>query len=270
MKKVGPVLALLSISALTVMPSPWAQAASFNNASVKGSYSFLINLRTANASTNQFAMVGVLTFNGAGSVKGSYTSISSDTVQTGNLGGTYSVASNGTGTMKFTTGSTAQFAITINSTVAGLAHGLQLLQTNDDNNQIASGTAILQATTAETYSTASLQGNFAFQYNPWTVELALAEDGGIGVWSFDGKGTVTSAESIMYDGKLLKGSDSFHYTVNPDGTGTIAPPTGGKGPHFAFALNTATGTQAAALQFLDTNTSDGPGDLVITGAALKQ
>ena len=46
-----------------------AQAATFSKASLKGSYSFLINLWTANASTNQVAMVGVLAFDGAGNVR---------------------------------------------------------------------------------------------------------------------------------------------------------------------------------------------------------
>jgi hypothetical protein len=38
----------------------------------------------------------------------------------------------------------------------------------------------------------------------------------------------------------------------------------------AFALNTVAGGLAKGLQFLDTNTSDGTGNLVITGSALKR
>ena len=43
-----------------------AQAATFSKASLKGSYGFLINRWTANGNTNQFAVVGVMTFDGAG------------------------------------------------------------------------------------------------------------------------------------------------------------------------------------------------------------
>src|SRR5437879_230070 len=88
-----------------------AQAVTFSDASLKGGYSFLISLSTANVSSNQFAMGGVLTFDGAGNVTGSFTSISHDTVTTGSLGGTYNVKTNGTGAITFTTGSTGVFAI---------------------------------------------------------------------------------------------------------------------------------------------------------------
>lgn len=253
---------------VSLLLAPPAQAATFGDASLKGSYSFLTSLATANASTNQFAMVGVLAFDGAGNVTGSYTSISSATVHSGSLGGTYSVKSDGTGTITFTTGSTAVFAIVIDSTTAGLAHGLQLLETSDTSNEIISGTAVLQSTASATYSLASLKGNFVLQYTPHTADPSLEEDGGIGIFIFDGKGNVKSSETIMFGGSLFTGSGTFTYTVNADGLGTISPT--GKGPQFAFAVNTATAAKAKALQFLDTNTSDGPGNLVITGNALKQ
>ncbi len=63
-----------------------AQAATYGKASLKGSYSFLTDLWTANATTTQYAMVGILTFDGAGAVTGSYTSISSQVFRTGTLG----------------------------------------------------------------------------------------------------------------------------------------------------------------------------------------
>src|SRR5208337_4234319 len=132
---------------MTIALALSAQAASFSNASLKGSYSFLTNLWTADTNTNEFAMVGVMTFDGAGNVTGSYTSSDGGVVQTGALGGTYTVNSNGTGVIDLTTGSTAQFAITLNSTAAKVAHGVQLLQTNDSNNEVVSGTAMLQSTT---------------------------------------------------------------------------------------------------------------------------
>lgn len=234
-----------------------------------GSYSFLTNLWTANSSTNQFAMVGVMTFDGAGNVTVSYTSISWDTVTTGSFSGTYAVNSNGTGTITLgTKGDSGEFAITLNTTTAGIAHGLQLLQTNDSNNEIISGTAVLQSTNTVTYSAASLKGNFAFQYNPRTADPSQAEDGGIGIFTFDGKGNMKSSESVMYDGSPFTGSATFTYTVNSDGSGTIVPT--GKGPQITFALNTLSGKMAKGLQFLDTNTSDGSGNLVITGSAVKQ
>ena len=245
-----------------------AHAATYNQATLKGTYSFLTNLTTANSGTNQFAMVGVLTADGAGNVTGSYTSISWDTVETGTLGGTYTVNSNGTGTLTFVSGSTAQFAINLTSVTAKVARVVQMLQTNDSNNEIISGSAVLQSTAAVSYSVASLKGSFTLQYNPWTANAGLAEDGGIAIFTFDGKGGVKASETVVYDGSVFSGSGTFTYTVNSNGTGTIT--SGGKGPSLAFAVNTVTGTKAKGLQFLDTNTSDGSGNLVITGSAVVQ
>ena len=247
-----------------------AQAATFSKASLKGSYSFLTNLWTANGATSQFAMVGVLTFDGAGNVAGSYTAMSGTTMTSGTLGGTYTVISNGTGTLTFTSGSSAQYAITLNSTTAKVAHGVQLLQINDSNNEIISGTAVLQATTAATYSVASLKGNFAFQYNPWTADGSLGEDGGTGIFTFDGKGNLNVSITSVYDGQVFTNSSlTGIYSVNSDGSGSLS--VGSKHtPQLAFALNTVTAGLAKGLQFVDTNTGDGPGDLVITGNALKQ
>lgn len=256
------------VSILLTLPGVLpAENAAFSDAALKGSYSFSTSLRTANTSTNQFAMVGVMTFDGAGNVAGSYTSISADTVQTGSLGGTYTVNANGTGTISLTTGSTAEFAISLNSTTGGIAGGVQLLQINDSNNEIVSGTAVLQSATTQTYSVATLKGNFSLQYNPWTTEAGLSEDGGVGVFSFDGKGNIKSTIITIYGGARFGGSGSFTYTVNSDGSGTIAE---GKGPQIAFVVNTVTNGLARGFQFLDTNTSDGPGNMVITGSAAKQ
>jgi len=254
---------------LTLALALSAQAAVFSDASLKGSYSFLTNLRTANAKENQFAMVGVMAFDGLGDVSGSYTSISLDTVQMGTLGGTYSVKTNGTGLILFTSGLTALFAITLNSTAAGVAQGVQLLETDDTNNEVISGTAVLQSTSARKYSAASLKGNFAFQYNPWTDDASLAEDGGVGIFTFDGKGNVKGLVTIVYDGGQGGGPFKATYKVNSDGSGTISG-IGKHGLEIVFALNSVAAGEAKGLQFLDTNTGDGSGNLVITGNALKQ
>jgi hypothetical protein len=254
---------------LTVALALSAQAASFSNGSLKGGYSFSFNQRTANVNTPQFAAVGVMTFDGAGNMTGSYTSISDHAVQSGALSGTYLVTSNGTGTLSLTTGLTAQFAITLNSTAAGVAQGVQLLRTDDTSNEIVSGTALLQSTTAGKYSAASLKGNFAIQFNPWTADASLAEDGGVGIFTFDGKGNIKGSVTIMFDGGKVGGPVKATYKVNSDGTGTISVASK-HSVQFAFALNSVAAGQAKGFQFLDTNTGDGSGNLVITGNALKQ
>jgi hypothetical protein len=243
--------------------------ASFSNASLKGGYSFLINRWTADVNTNEDATVGVVTFDGAGNVTASYTSISGGVVQTGTASGTYTVNSNGTGAINFTTGSNPpKFAIILNSTAAGLAHGVQLLRTDKNANLVESGTALLQSTTAATYTLASVKGKLGFQLNDWTADVTRSEDGIVGIFTFDGTGNVKGSFTGMSRGVLQTGSITGTYTVNSDGSGSMSLTAGTGTPVLAFALNNATPTSPAkGLQLLQTNTS---GNIVISGIALKQ
>jgi len=252
---------------MTVVLALSAQAATFSKASLKGSYSFLTNLWTANTSTDQFAMVGVLTFDGAGNVTGSYTSLSLQTFQTGTLGGTYTVSSNGTGTITFTTGSTAQFAITLDSTAAKVSHGVQLLQTNDSNNEIVSGTAVLQSTTTETYSVASLKGNFSFQWNLWTAEVSEPQGSGVGIVTLDGKGNSKFSQTYMLDGGLYTETTTGTYTVNSDGSVSVSS----NNSQTACVLNTVAAGHAKGAQCVQNLTqANERGNYVIAWTGLKQ
>ena len=177
--------------------------------------------------------------------------------------------SNGTGTITFTTGSTAEFAITLDSTVSGDSHGVQLLQTNDANNEIISGTALLQSTTAATYTVASLKGNFALLWNTWTVDASLAQDGAIGVLSFNGKGAVTGSGTSMYLGVAYPTTLTRTYTVSANGTGIMTPKNnGGTSSELGFVLNTVTAGLAKGMQVLTGGSSSGTS--VVTGTALAQ
>jgi hypothetical protein len=257
----------MQVGVLIFMTIAPAHAAGFSKASLKGSYSFMTNLWTANVSTNQFAMVGVMTFDGAGSVTASYTSLTGGVPQTGALRGTYSVKSNGTGTITFTTGSTLpHFAITLNSSAAGVAHSVQLLQTNDRNNEVISGTALLQSTTPETYTVASLKGNFGFQFNMWIADVNVPQYGGIGIASFDGKGNVKISGTVMDGGGLTKNTSTGTYAVNPDGGGSVSLSDNSQ---IALALNSVTAGQAKGAQLLVTKPSSHNGNYVIAGTALK-
>lgn len=240
-----------------------AQAATFSKASLKGSYSFLVNKWTADVNSTQGAEVGVVTFDGAGNVTESYTSINGGVVQTGTDSGTYTVNSNGTGTINWTDGH--QTAINLNSTAAKLAHGVQLLATDDSYNEVISGTAVLQSTTVQTYSVASLKGNFTYQWNKWTADVNEAQGGGFGIFSFDGKGHVKGSGTYMDGGVLQTGTFTGTYTVSSDGSGSLSL---SNNVQMKFVLNNKPplGT-AKGLQFLNTNTI---GNIVASGIALKQ
>ena len=186
-------------------------------------------------------------------------------VTTGNEAGTYTVKSNGTGTISASKGT--QLAITLNSTAAGVAHGVQFLVTNDTSNEIESGTATLQSTAAGNYSVANLKGKFGYQWNEWTADVNAPQEGDVGVVSFDGKGNISVSDVDVDDGVVHKGTLTGTYTVNSDGTGSIALTSKNGNSQYAFALNSVAAGQAKGLQFLLTSTTR---NVVISGTALMQ
>ena len=257
---------ILTFMAIAIaLPS---QATTFSNASLTGSYSFLINLWTAAVNTNEFAIVGVMTFDGAGQGSAFYTQTNAGgLITSGNFSMNYTVNPNGTGTITCTSGLTDKFAITLNSTSGGVARGVQLLQINDNSNEVVSGTAVWLSSAAKTYSVSSLRGNFAFQGNEWTAAGQDAEEGFVGILTFDGKGNVIGSYTDMYDGELTSPTLTGTYVVKSDGFGGMLFLA--DNIQFTFALNSATASgKAKGLQFV-VNNSNGL-NIVRSGTALKQ
>jgi hypothetical protein len=245
-----------------------AQATTFSNASLDGSYSFLINLWTADVNTNEFAIVGVMKFDGAGQGTAFYTKTAAGgMITSGNFSMNYTVNPNGTGTITCTTGLTDEFAITLNSTAGGVAHGVQLLQTNNSKNEVVSGTSVWLSTADKTYGVANLKGTFAFQGNEWTAAGKDAEEGFVGILTFDGKGNVIGSYTDMYNGARTSPTLTGTYTILSDGFGGMLFLAGNI--QFSFALNSATAAgKAKGLQFV-VNNSNGL-NIVRSGTALKQ
>ncbi len=240
-----------------------AQAATFSNSSLQGTYAFLGNRWTADINAPQGGVIGIITFDGIGDMSESYTGMVNGSLVSGTFTGTYTVNPDGTGTINFSTG--WQWAIVLNSTSGKIAHGIQLLLTSNlGYNEVGTSTAGLQSTTAKTYSAANLKGDFSFVYNDWTADPSQPDDDGDGLFIFDGKGNVKGSSSDMQGGTLQTETFTGTYTVNSDGSGAISLSTG---EQYAFVLNTATGNLAQGLQFVQTNTT---GNLAICGTAHKQ
>ncbi len=272
--RIFQVAVLVSVTALFAI-SGHAAVAVFSNASVKGSYSFLINKWTADVNAGQDGVLGVLHFDGAGNVTGSFSDMHAGTLQTGTATGTYMVSSNGTGSINLmlTPGGTVQFAIVLNTTKAGVANGLNLLITSDTDNAVESGTAILQTTAAASYTAASLKGNLAFQVNQWTADVSRNQIGGVGRFSFNGAGKVTASYTQMKGGVLQTQNCTGTYTVNSDGTGALSLACGTDTPQIAVVLNSVAVNPAGVglakgFQLLSTN--ENGNNRVFSGIALKQ
>ncbi len=203
-----------------------AQAVTFSNASLHGTYTFLGTRWTADVTAPEGGVIGVMTFDGVGNFTESYTGMVNGSPVSGTFTGTYTVNANGTGTMSISSG--WQWAIVINSTSAKIAHGIQMLMiTNLGYNEVGTSTALLQSSTPKTYTVANLKGNYSFQLDEWTADPSQPIYAGNGLFTFDGKGNVKGSSSYMMGGETVQ-TETFTgtYTVNFDGMETITLSTG--------------------------------------------
>jgi hypothetical protein len=118
-----------------------------SNANLKGTYGFLFNDWQADSSTLTWGAVGRIRFDGVSGVTFYSTQELDGVSQTQTLVGTYSVDTDGSGTMVFGTGANAvTFDFAINAVRKSIAAGLQFLNGNGNasNNVVSTGTAILQ------------------------------------------------------------------------------------------------------------------------------
>ncbi len=207
----------------------------YSNASLKGSYSYLVTLHTADPTTTVFANLGIVTFDGAGnvSVKGSYVALGVVTKVGGS--GTYTVNANGGGAMSLSDGT--QFALTLDSVAHGVATDVQLLKTSDTANEVVSGHAVLQSTRPITYTLKDTKGtvfNTVYVTSPIST---YPQGAAIGTIVADGKGNYTFTYTQMYNGQYLQGSIKGTETINADGSGTSSFVYGGVTLNNIFVIN---------------------------------
>ena len=212
------VVVILVCAAMAV-PMALAQSPAFNNGSLKGSYSFLMAKWTSTSSENAWNVLGIITFDGVGDVSGSYTENEAGTLSTGTLSGTYSVNSNGTGSITLTTPSGVTIALVIDASTKNI----QLLETDCSKkpcDYVNSGAAIAQVSTS--FSNASLKGAFGWLTNKWTSDPSQQAEAQIGLASFDGAGHMKVTGTDNTAGTVTTFKVTGTYSVNSDGTGSYA------------------------------------------------
>jgi hypothetical protein len=222
-----------------------ASAATYSNASLKGVYSVLGVLRTANAATTQTATLGLVTFDGAGNASASLSSVALGAVTTGAYAGTYAVNANGTGLLTLTGGPT--LALTLDSLSGAVAGTVEILDVSDSANEIGAGQAVLQTAAAHVYGVKSIKGTFFFTAASFPADPSLSQAAAIGVDTFDGKGGFTATFANVTNGVYTQVTVPGVYTINADGTGT-ATLLGGYNTRYITVLNTAPGAAAKGFQ----------------------
>jgi hypothetical protein len=237
------VLTLSAVSAQSTPPS--------------GAFGFLINGSYSDPSTTTgFAILGVMNFDGAGKVTGSYTSEVGDGPKqsskpiTGPLTGTYSSNPDGAGSVTITLDMGTSFTFAMAITDGG--QGLQLVATNCSGDCEIGGNTTISGVARAAY-TGPPKGSYGFEssYSPKPAA-------GVGVMNFDGAGNVTqSFTGVFLSGTkgqpqiFISGTETGTYSINPDGSGTLDFPASANDNHQTYAFVITDGGAGAML--LQTN-----------------
>jgi hypothetical protein len=210
----GPLFALLALALLCAAcggggggisgtPAPPPATGPYGAASLNGTYAFTM---TGQDSGGFFARVGSFSANGAGAITGGVEDVNSGAVGTAILpfsSGTYSIGTNGKGTLNLTnqTG-TLQFTIVMTSSTSGLL-------TQVDGNASASGNFTVQTPSA--FSLASINGSYVFDFSgqdpngvPESLVGQFTASGGVG-----GSGVLDDNDGAVPSGASTFASSSF-------------------------------------------------------------
>lgn len=115
-------------------------ASAFSNASLKGSYEWMMTKWTNTQDAGAGVALGVLTFDGVGNVKGSLTDVNDGSVTSLTFAGTYSVNPGGDGVMTLDGSVNYPFVVNAANSTGLAAKGLQLIEAAQGNH-LYSGTA---------------------------------------------------------------------------------------------------------------------------------
>ena len=218
----APVLFIgLAICFAYLTPANKLSSASAQAVAPNGSYGILLNQWKDANSNNISAILGVLNFDGAGNVTGTYTLVTTKnpTAATGTWTGTYSGNPDGSNTVNLTfdVGGTITAAVMV--TDGGNA--LQILLTGGSllkPGQVINGTGRIQSAQGSMPA-----GNYGYLINQWP-DANNGPQGVFGLTYLDGAGKVFGFYTIAGNtgaSAPLTGTLTGTYSVNPDSTGSI-------------------------------------------------
>ena len=186
--------------AITGTPAPPASAGPYSNASLNGTFAFQMSGQET-TSGGFFARVGSFAANGAGTITGGVEDVNSQAVGSVILpfsGGSYSIQSNGQGTLSLInqTG-TLQFSILMTSATSGLL-------TEVDGGASASGNFTVQ--TPSTFSVANINTSYVFDFSG--VDPNNVPESIVGQFTGNGGGGATGVLDDN-DGAVASGVSAF-------------------------------------------------------------
>jgi len=199
--------------------------------SLSGCYGFLFNEymnNTSQADTSGLAVIGVMNFDGAGNVSGTYTvaqgatlaGFQNSTSQSGTLTGTYSGNADGTGTLNIIADSGATLTFATVTTDSG--KGFQMVLTA--NSFGVAGMGIPLGGSAQSLS-GKLPGSFLHGNSTGSIPLSLTGTTSGGMTVYTATGATGSGTATCGDGSTV----TWNATVPSLTVATTLPTVGGGG-----------------------------------------
>ena len=220
-----------------------------SNAELTGQYAFYVS--GFDALGNPLMRAGSFTANGSGTITtGSFdsngTGTSTPSLNIAMTGGSYSVGSNGSGTLTTTSaGGSSVYVISVDKITSGVAVSGYMTLFNASG---SSQTGRFQQQTSSTFNTASVSGGYAIGlqgFKAGSTASNMTHSGVIGEMQLN-NGSITSGQLLASDSGSTTPS-----TLNSGGTYTISSATGsanGRGT-MTFSVPAGTGTQTIDLVF---------------------
>lgn len=263
----APVLTLgLAVSFAYLTPANKLWSASAQVTSPNGSYGILVDQWKDSNSTSLSGFLGVLNFDGAGNITGTYTLVNTVNfrLSTGTLTGTYSGNPDGSNTVNLTfdVGATVTAAMAVTDQGAGI----QLLLTGGSvvkPGQVRTGIGRIQSAQGTMPA-----GSYGYTLNQWP-DANSQPQAIVGVINLDGAGNATGSVTVVGQDvgpAPLSATSAGTYSINPDGTGTLTLNVT-VGITITFAIVVTDG--GSGILLLETNESDGFSQLV-SGVARMQ
>jgi hypothetical protein len=234
--------------------------ADFTGTALNGSFAF--GAQGADGTTpNRRGAIGQFALNGSGGVSSGQVDFSSyssgsTTYSAANAitssGSSYTVASNGRGTLTLDVGGTPISFITY---VVGTGNKLLMLSSSNQTEPLLSGQAMLQTTTS--YTTANVKATGVYRADGTTdpTQAQVNDRAEVGQLSFDGSGNASVVDDANSGGNIKTpasgGTGTATYAVSSTGYLTLNAGAGNTAPNFylyapgsGFGLDASTGVKS--------------------------
>jgi len=204
------------IFAALITAVPFASATTCSNATLNGVYGVLSS--GLNGSLLPATTVVQVTFNGAGTASGTATGSSDGTIQTETFTGTYSVASNCTGTISWTNANGK--VLNANFVMNSSNKGAFAIETDASHLQ----TMVVTEQGTATCTNKGVKKTYSLELTG--TDLSVGQIGVVGQLVLNGTGTITGKVTLSLYGTIVNDvsvTGTYSISSNCTGTATITP-----------------------------------------------